>query len=252
MSETRKKRGGAKKSRYTLKAIQERNKVLDKTYKAVKTYEDLLETNIQFLKGKLPGTWYYGATWGEGLDQKTHATDDTTKILLELHKKGIFTQDGQSAACGTYNVEKEGEEMREYLLSDGVVGYKQRSGVGGFLPVELAQKLLPILKKDKRIYVNIQYPNGEGDFSNIPYKFDYEGFPQKFDVTLEKMKDGSWRELTHMYEESYKEKVEIYSPRKYPNIKKILKLQALFDITLRKYCKEPEADQILLDAIHSL
>lgn len=252
MGKTIKRIGGAKKPRHTLKAIQEHKNILDKVYKSVKTYDELLETNIKFLKGELPGTWYYDSPWGEGGDQKTHALENVTKILLNLHKKGVFTQGGQSSACGTYNLEKESEGMRAYLINEGVVAYKQRSCISGFVSVEIAQKLLPILKKDKRIYFQIQYPNSEGDFSNIPYKFDYEGFPQKFDVTLEKMKDGSWREITNMYEETYKEKIVNYSPKKYSNIRKILKEQAIFDVILRKYCEGPEADKILLDTLNDI
>ncbi len=243
------KRGGSKKPRHTRKEIQETNKILDRVYKKVKTYEDLLETNIEFLKGKMPATWYYDARWGEGQDQKTHAVSDTTKTLLALHKKGIFTMGGQSSACGKI---EEGEETRLYT-GGKVIEYKQRSCISGFLPVELAQKLLPELKKDKRIYVHFSFPNEEGSFSNIPFEFDAKGWPKRFNVTLEKTEDGKWQKATNMGDDNaHKIQVDRYSERKYPNIKKILKEQAILDVILRKYCKGPEADKILLDAINKL
>jgi len=253
MSEPHKtrKRGGVKKPRHTRKEIQETNKILDRVYKKVKTYEDLLQTNIEFLKGKLPGTWYYDARWGEGLDQKTHAVGDTTKTLLALHKKGIFTTGGQSAACG--KVEPT-EDTRYYSESaGGVVEYEQRSNIDGSLPVELAQKLLPILKKDKRIYVEVWYPKEEGNFTNVPYKLVAKGWPKQFNVTREKTEDGKWQEATNQYADTtHKEHVDNFGPRKYPNIKKILREQAEINVVLRKYCKGPEADKILLDAINKL
>lgn len=249
MSKTQKRGAGSKKARYTRKQIQETNKILDKVYKNVNTYNDLLKTNIEFLKGNLPETWYYGAKWGEGLDQKTHATDMTTQTLIALHKKGVFTVNGQSSQC-----DKNISEQTIYPESAGrVVAHEQRSFVDGFLPVELAQKLVPILQKDKRIYIDIKYPNDKDNFSNIPYKIVAKDWPGVFNVTREKTEDGKWQEPYNMWDDStYKEIVKNFGPRKYPNITKILKEQAMINVIIKKYCKGPEADNILLDAIEKL
>jgi hypothetical protein len=42
------------------------------------------------------------------------------------------------------------------------------------------------------------------------------------------------------------------NPREYPAIRRILKQQAEIDVVLRQYCKGPEADKILLDAINKV
>ncbi len=218
-------------------------KILDKAYIKVKTYDDLLKTGIDYLNGKLPETWWYGNAWGKGEDQKTHATSDATKTLIELHKKGVFTIGGQSSACG--KLDNDIGWLGESLPA---IAYEQRSSIDGYVRVELAHKLIPILKEDKRIYVDIKFPNGEGDFNNVPYKFEVKGWPKVFNVTRVKDFTGKWHEITNGYDEPHGHFVET-RPREYPIIRKILKQQAEIDITLRKYCKGPEADKILLDAI---
>jgi hypothetical protein len=227
-------------------------KILDAVYTKVKTYDDILKTGIDYMNGKLPQTWFYGAAWGEGEDQQTHATKEATKTLIELHKKGVFTFGGQSSVCGNID---ETSPYRSLNFHDGSfpVAYKQRSCIAGYIPIELAQKILPILKEDKRIYVEIKFPKDQGNFINIPYKVEAgaEEWPGEFNVTTYKSSTGKWHNYTNMSDEPHGDFVKS-NPREYPAIRRILKQQAEIDVVLRQYCKGPEADKILLDAINKV
>ena len=222
-------------------------KILDAAYGKVKTYDDILKTGIDYMSGKLPQTWFYGAAWGEGGDQTTHATSEATKRLIELHKKGVFTIGGQSADCGKLDNDKGWLGPTE----PPAVAYEQRSSISGYLPVELAQKILPILKEDKRIYVEVKYPKDEGNFSNMPYIVEAEGWPGEFNVTRIKDTKRKWHKVTNMHDAPHGDFVKT-GPREYPAIRRILKQQAEVGVTLRQYCKGPEADKILLDAINKV
>ena len=250
------KKGSTKSRKSVTKkvGVREENrrikKILDAAYGKVKTYDDILKTGIDYMNGKLPQTWFYGAAWGEGEDQETHATKEATKKLIELHKRGVFTIGGQSSACG--DIDESSPYRALNFGDDGFpIAFKQRSSISGYLPVELAQKLLPILKKDKRIYVEIKFPKDEGNFINIPYELEAEGWPGVFNVTTYKTSNGKWHDYTNMHDEPHGDFVSSH-PREYPAIRRILKQQAEIDIVLRQYCKGPEADEILLDAINEV
>jgi hypothetical protein len=227
-----------------MKDKQERNKALKKVYDKVKTYDDLVKTNIMFLKGDIPATWYYFEKWGTGGDQQTHATAPITKSLLAIHDAGIFTEGGQSAHC----------HKKKYYApwhDANIVATEQRSFLAGVMPVELARELLPILKADKRIYVEMIFPQNEGNFSNIPYKHVADGWPKEFTATRVKTSEGKWiSELKGSDEQDYKIKMKYYNTnRKFPNVDKILRQQAVFEIDARTYCKGPEVTTILLEAL---
>jgi hypothetical protein len=251
-----KKTGSAASKKTRKVGIREENrrvrKILDSVYGKVKTYNDILKTGIDYMKGKLPQTWFYGAAWGEGEDQVTHATKDATKRLIELHKRGVFTYGGQAADGGDID---ESSPYRTLNFGDDSfpVAFKQRSCIGGYIPIELAQKVLPILKEDKRIYLEIKFPKDEGNFSNIPYKVEAgaEEWPGEFNVTTYKSSTGKWHNYTNMSDDPHGYFVKNH-PREYPAIRRILKQQAEIDVVLRQYCKGPEADKILLDAINKV
>jgi hypothetical protein len=84
-------------------------------YLDVKEYAGLLNTNMMFLLQKIPYTFYYPNTWGEGLDQNDHAIVSTPNLLQLTEKYHLFTVDGQSSYC---NDNKEAIEKAEKNLEE--------------------------------------------------------------------------------------------------------------------------------------
>ena len=60
-------------------------------------YTDLLRYNIAFLNGRLPRTFYYTDKWGTGTGDDHART--STQNLIELHRYGVFTHNGQNDEC---------------------------------------------------------------------------------------------------------------------------------------------------------
>ena len=111
-------------------------------YKDVKTWDDLVETNIAFLEGRQPCTFYYGNTFKDDayLDD-THRMEDD---LLRLHREfGIFTYNGHSS-----------------MLEDR---HRQR----GFIEFvcEKSYTLAERLLSDQRIYAFVREENPDGTSS---------------------------------------------------------------------------------------
>jgi hypothetical protein len=66
-------------------------------YTNVKTFNDLLKTNLMFFRGELLETYYYCAKWGDGEDQNNHAIVSTDNLIQLTGKYNIFTVNGQSS-----------------------------------------------------------------------------------------------------------------------------------------------------------
>jgi hypothetical protein len=71
--------------------------IQDNIYHNVKTFKDLLNTNLMFFKGELSSTYYYLAKWGEGEDQNNHAIVSTNNLIQLTEKYNVFTINGQSS-----------------------------------------------------------------------------------------------------------------------------------------------------------
>ncbi len=128
---------------------------LDQYYKNVKTWDDLIQTNIDFIEGRQPYTFYYCTTFHD------HAyRDGTYKIeedLLRLHKEfGIFTENGQNSVF--------------------TPTHKQR----GYLDFvcQKDQALVDRLLADQRIYTFVRSENTDGT-SEIEHNC-----PDRIDLTL--------------------------------------------------------------------
>ncbi len=126
--------------------INARNKKMSEIYKNVKTFEDLLKTNIDFLEGKNKITFNHFGPIND--DHK-----ENIQLLIELTKKGFLTCGGQSP-----------------LDQENI---KQRSYVEGYIKDELYEKLKSFLI-DKNVYFvvsdyygNLLYSNFKEDSINL-------------------------------------------------------------------------------------
>lgn len=94
-------------------------------YSKVKTWQDLCDTNIDFLQGKQDETFYH-------LGPTDEETDSILNELIKLNSNGFFTTDSQPY------VNKPDNKQISYLQFN--------------LPYEIAHKLLPVLLIDNHIY----------------------------------------------------------------------------------------------------
>lgn len=88
-------------------------------YSRVKTYDDLLITNLAFFHNRFIPVFYYADKFAS--EDVSH--QQSTQTLIDLHLRGFFTVNGQANTCAA------DEEQRPY--------------VEAFLPIEL----IPLLQK---------------------------------------------------------------------------------------------------------
>jgi hypothetical protein len=110
------------------------------------TLKHLLELNIAFFEKRLGGTYHNLGEWGGG-SGVTHATEETTKNMIDLAKSGqFFSVNGQSDHCTPFS--------------------RQKSYIYGFMTRNTAKIILPKLCNDERIYIATSYAH-DGDFKTF-------------------------------------------------------------------------------------
>ncbi len=105
------------------------------------TWDELLEYNIKFLKGEKKTTFYHASPL---------VADQVPEDLIELHKLGVFTIDGQGVEkrhkC--YTPDKPDDKPHCYA-------YQQRAYLTGLMPISAAKKIIKEAKKDKDVYFEL-------------------------------------------------------------------------------------------------
>lgn len=160
---------------------------IKRIYKRVKTFQDLLETNILFIEGKFPVTWRSLAP----------VYDLNTIPSINIHRKfGFFTTDGQ---LGAINI-----PVPLHLLcedeSEGKI-HSTRAYVEGVIFRENAQKIIESMKQD--YVVHCVNPMGEVIYSNLSESKNY------FNLTNDEEEGlNFWPKLFHDFMNGYFRKME--------------------------------------------
>lgn len=131
-------------------------------YSKVKTWQDLINTNISFIKGEIPETFYHGGP----LDEETTNNKDFYDAILEMNEKGLFT-----------------DESQPYIKTNNS---GQQSYVSFYVQISRAETLKNLLKEDDTIffecvdyYNNTQYDNFEQEKYNLSYYILNENYDEK-------------------------------------------------------------------------
>lgn len=103
-----------------------------KPYGEIQTYEELLETNIEFLEGKREKTFYYGSEW----EWRGDENKNITSTLVTLAKCGVFTYHSQLST----------KDQRSYLAF--------------FMSSEMVEKIYAYLEANPCIWVQFEWKNG--------------------------------------------------------------------------------------------
>jgi hypothetical protein len=199
-------------------------------YDHVKTYDDLLETNIAFLEGRMARTLYcYGLM------------EETTPLIEKLKRlhqeKKLFTTEGQPATL-KYDtwVTPEGKPQGNWWVST-----EQKSYLSGFTldASEFRKTLEAIASKHPKFYFQIYDFTERESFTNFDEKFKMLGKQGIVKVTrvitytdISKRETTPWeyytncRPLNHQSEPCFDD---------HPNIYKLFKKGGYFDILLDEY-----------------
>lgn len=114
---------------------------IEKIYSLVKTYDDLIETNILYLQGKMPFTFYH---YSPIYDIQTN---DLQKITKKLK---YFTMEGQSNYCDQET--------------------KQKPYIRGVIPTYIFKKILPQLSLNDEYFYEAYIIKTKEYITNIPYQ----------------------------------------------------------------------------------
>jgi hypothetical protein len=138
---------------------QERRDML-RRMRQVQTYRDLVQTNMEFMEGKLMCSLYSVEPWG-GKFQTSDHKEDNGRAQLDLARLfQAYTYSGEAPWCGDQF------EGRSYLCT--------------YLPVRVVRAVLPALCKDSTIQCWVTFPDGTRQSSCPPAT----GPPEPVPVTM--------------------------------------------------------------------
>lgn len=214
------------------------NTEIDMMYKSVKTYKDLLNVNIKFLKGEIEQTLYHLAPVNE-------ETIPLLDNLIRLNKLGYYTTGGQPALC---------EYNEQVKIEPNVVQYysmEQKPFIEGLIEKKIVKKLTKFLKEQHDMYYLISYKNNKTE-TNIPFGDDmYNMTREKSHVDINMLKDEPWSEYTNIpniyqetetfYDEAY------YHHNEYPNIVKLIDKCYHLIVVGKEYGKDIQLEERLLE-----
>jgi hypothetical protein len=228
-------------------SVEELQEDIDCRWYQVKTYDDLLKLNIEFINGKIERTPYH---WGPLHTSSQQLIDN----LVELHHYGILTVNGQESLCN-YNIYQPGRPNIEKLISgydydilmkDHWTSVEQRGYLCFYVNIdniELAKSLIEQLHhNDKNLIYKIIQNNKI--ITNMPEQ------DKKFNLTriskslTPETKNNLWEYCTNFWRNS--KDICDWGFITCFHIEKILENTIWFEIALPEYGKG-NLEEILLD-----
>ena len=229
--------------------VKEFQEVMDRRWYQVKTYDDLLKLNIEFINGKIEWTPYH---CGPLHTLSLQLIDN----LVKLHHYGILTVGGQEPLC-KYNMYEPGRPSNPYLekvqpeynyvlIRDHWSSIEQRGYLDFYVNIdniELAKSLIQQLQHgDKKlIYKIIQ---NDEIMTNIPEQDKRFNLTRTFDTLTPETKNILWMNSTNFWRNG--KDMCSWGFITCFHIEKILKNTIWFEIALPEYGKG-NLEEILLD-----
>lgn len=120
-------------------------------YKNIKTWDELIQTNVDFIKGKYYRTFYHGAP----LDDETINNRQYYNSILKINELGLFTVCSQPATIVYHECDNKDCSIHETLCS-----------VYFFCEKHIGDKIISKLINNDDIYM--MYETNDTKFSNLP------------------------------------------------------------------------------------
>jgi hypothetical protein len=124
------------------------NKSPEKVYEGVKTYKDLIATNVAFLQGKLPYTPYHGGP----IDPETVPL---MKSLVKINKAGFLSIEGQPSSHEVKFVEHTWKDNEGKTAGNWWYANEQKSYICGFMPKEHLEKFIRFMGNKHDYYYQL-------------------------------------------------------------------------------------------------
>lgn len=217
--------------------LMEKRLTANKLYKSVKTWSDLINTNIDFMNGKINKTFYHNGP----LNKETH-NNSIFEPCIELNKLQLLTHNSQPYI---YDIDK-----------DENCDVHQKSYIAFYSESHIGKQLYEALIKDERVFVS--YENYDLQTFDDNFNCDKYNLTRKR-ITSERINlykthrpkevDGYYH-ITNWWRDNLSE-YNIYLPyvRKYPIIEYMLSNCCNFMVV----CKGDEsAPVIVLEIMKSL
>lgn len=197
-------------------------------YERVKTYQDLIETNIAFLNGEIKRTPYHDGS----IEEETHKILDN---LVKINKFGFFTTNSQPSLC----------EYRKYIPKlNYYIDVEQKSYISGFMFREEFYNLLSFIENNSLqviynitdIKKNILISNLKDNSYNVTRDRSYK--------QLKDQVNTHWRYYTSITKGIHYDEYDNFG--EYQNIQTILRNNCVFvELCLTEYCRFEIADVLL-------
>jgi hypothetical protein len=211
-------------------------------YNLVKSYNDLLLTNIAFFKNKLASTYNY-LDYFISETMEDHNFANFKDDLIELAKYGIYSVNGHSNYCEYLTKDNYELYQKFNKISDDNIQinkktykklqYRQRCYLDFFISQKDASLLIPILKQ-QNIFMHVIYPDYKIS-SNVPnLSISYQAIVST-DVPLS---DTTFGDKINLSTPNLREITGYDAKMMFPNIYNILKDKVLIFLYGKEMCKD--------------
>jgi hypothetical protein len=184
--------------------------IISPKYRKVRTFQEHINLNIQFIKGEIPGTpYHYGSLALDSQEQKNS--------LVQLNQLGFFTMDGQGPQQNNKG--------------------QQKVYVSGFMKASLAKPFIKFIKKYPKIQYIISYKSQDIKTNIRNWKENFEnGFING--LTRKRLHDDEWENVSHTtFKNVYYD--ELHGFEKFGNIMYIFEqIEYIYlHVQLKSFCK---------------
>jgi hypothetical protein len=143
--------------------------IITPLYQKVRSFQDLIDLNIRFIKGEIPGTPYHYAALKPDSQQQMES-------LIRLNQLGFFTMDGQGPISSPKG--------------------QQKVYISGFMKANLAKPFIKFIKKYPKVQYLISFKSQDIKTNIRNWKENFEnGFING--LTRKRTRSQEWDISTH-------------------------------------------------------
>jgi hypothetical protein len=201
-------------------------------FRAIKSYQDLVDVNVAFLQGKIAWTPYHAVP----VDKETVPL---LGDLVRINKAGFISLVGQPAEKETGQVDK------SLQVGDQWFQLEQKSFVGGYMPKSHLLNFIYFMKNKPDYYYVVYTSSSEPLISTLPSGNLYNVTRDKGSSTKQRLSSTPWRAYTNVGSTGFDYDTFV----EYPNICRLLKDTVYVTIAGKEYGRG-SVEKLLLEFYH--